>query len=533
MGCIKSKEVVHLDAISQQNVDNSPPIKTNKKETNIKGSSINYLSENQMNLQKENNHENVNVTNHNRISGKTNVKVTDVYQTITNLSKREKCSWYKVKKIGDDVFNAMKVVEVQDVIDISQFPMSIEKIINLNHESLVDVVNYFQDENKVYIITEFISGGELFEYVLNKYYLSGRAIRYSIIQLLNVFEYLHKNEIFSNYLSIKNIHVFNKKDDELLDIKITNYFRSTLFKRVPAKEKLGTYFNQTLQRNVDYYTPPEILNKKTDIDYKKAEIWSIGIIMYILVSGNSPFEGECQDDINNEILKKKINIEQLKQLSTEGRDFLSKLLERNINERFTIEECLSHKWIQTHYQVGLINNELKVPDKYVEATNYYVNSKNNSISKLKEIFPDKQTQFSKSHIIKSIEQYESKDDGNQGMKRKLLECLTSYESDLFTLKDYLSFVDQMVGTKGKKEKEKETDANSGKGESRKSSLMKGNENNSDSEDSFVIYSEEKIANEFDREKFLRLIENANSDISDVDYNESIVQVKDSKKRKKM
>ena len=146
MGCIKSKEVVHLDAISQQNVDNSPPIKTNKKETNIKGSSINYLSENQMNLQKENNHENINATNHNKISGKTNVKVTDVYQTITNLSKREKCSWYKVKKIGDDVFNAMKVVEVQDVIDISQFPMSIEKIINLNHEGLVDVVNYFQDE---------------------------------------------------------------------------------------------------------------------------------------------------------------------------------------------------------------------------------------------------------------------------------------------------------------------------------------------------------------------------------------------------
>ena len=143
----------------------------------------------------------------------------------------------------------------------------------------------------------------------------------------------------------------------------------------------------------------------------------------------------------------------------------------------------------------VINNDIKRKDNFVEATLSYINSKSNSLNKLNEIFTDKQTQYTKIQIIKSIEQYESDDEHNKRMKIKLLECLSSYDGETFTLKEYISFIEQTFINKHKKERE--TDANSGKGESRKSSLIKIT-NNSESEDSFVVYSEEKLANKFDR-----------------------------------
>ena len=72
------------------------------------------------------------------------------------------------------------------------------------------------------------------------------------------------------------------------------------------------------------------------------------------------------------------------------------------------------------------------------------------------------------------------------------------------MKEYIAFINQINKIKNKKE----TDI-------RKNSLIKGNDN-SDSEDSFIVYSEEKIANKFDKEKFLRLIDNDNSDISEIE-----------------
>ena len=345
-------------------------------------------------------------------------------------------------------------------------------------------------------------------------------------------------------LSIKNVHIVNKEkvnEEDNITVKITNYFKRCFINETNCNNdhNIGSpcQVNTRIKRELNYYVSPEIINKKdnNDVNYKKGDVWSVGVIMFILISGSSPFDGNNQNEVNTSIIKKKINIEQFKHLSIEGRDFLSKLLDRNVNERLSIEDCLSHKWINMSYQLKMLTpnaagNDIKRKDNFVEATLHYINSKSNSLTKLNEIFTDKQTQFTKIQIIKSIEQYESDDEQNKRMKIKLLECLSSYEGEMFTLKEYVSFIEQtMVNNKHKKERE--TDANSGKGESRKSSLIKIT-NNSESEDSFVIYSEEKLANKFDREKFLRLIDNDNSEISDVDYNESIIGMKIHKKRRK-
>ena len=513
MGCLKSKESSHLDTKSHQNIICCAPIKNNNKDCNLCMSSSNYLSDSQTN---NNNYQNRtlanrNSTNCNSVNDavfKKHIKVGDVYQTIGPLSKSEKCTWFKVKKIGEDVFNAMKVIHVDDVCNVKEFPIVIGKIINnVKCKGLVDVVNYFQDDNNVYVITEFISGENLFEYFVHKSYMTEKSVHVVITQLVKAVEYLHKNGLFCNCISLKDIHIICKNDNELLDVKFTNYFYGNYLKQlINDKGKTIEKFNNTtslIRRDIDYYSSPELVSGHNDIDYTKVDIWSIGVIMYILITGVSPFEGDTQSDVNNAIINQRVNIDQLKHVSSEGRDFLCKVLEKDAKSRLTIKECISHKWIETYTHSSNIDNvEEKRNNNFVEGTAHYCH--NSSITKLQEIFTDDEVTYTKTYIIKSIEQHESDDDTYKRMKIKLLECLPSYEKESFNIKEYITFINQINKIKNKKE----TDI-------RKNSLIKGNDN-SDSEDSFIVYSEEKIANKFDKEKFLRLIDNDNSDVSDID-----------------
>ena len=513
MGCIKSKEVVHLDVMTQQNVDSAvSPIKHNQKDHKDNNLPVNYLSEHKEQVH-NNNNVNRNSTNYNTIMETNNVKVGDVYQTIGPLSKSEKCTWFKVKKIGEDVFNAMKVIHVDDVYNVKEFSSHIENVINnVKCKGLVDVVNYFQDDNNVYVITEFISGENLFEYFVHKSYMTEKSVHVVITQLVKAVEYLHENGMTHRMLSLENIHVVKKEKqnmDDYLTIKITNYFISSIINKnnnvCKNKGRIESphLLNIKIRRDIDYYSSPELVSGHNDIDYTKVDIWSIGVIMYILITGVSPFEGDTQSDVNNAIINQRVNIDQLKHVSSEGRDFLCKVLEKDAKSRLTIKECISHKWIETYTHSSNIDNvEEKRNNNFVEGTAHYCH--NSSITKLQEIFTDDEVTYTKTYIIKSIEQHESDDDTYKRMKIKLLECLPSYEKESFNIKEYITFINQINKIKNKKE----TDI-------RKNSLIKGNDN-SDSEDSFIVYSEEKIANKFDKEKFLRLIDNDNSDVSDID-----------------
>ena len=520
MGCLKSKESSHLDNKTHQNIICCSPIKNNNKECNLCMSSSNYLSDCQTinnNLQNKNlaNRYSTNCNSFNDAMIKKHIKVGDVYQTIGPLKKNENCTWFKVKKIGEDVFNAMKVVHVDEVMSCKQFTTYIDKMINsVKCKELVDVVNYFQDDNNVYVVTEFINGENLFEYFMHKSYMTEKSVNVVVMQLIKAVEYLHGCGMTHRMLSLENIHVVNKEKhnvDDYLAIKITNYFISSIINKNnnecnnnnKGRIESPHLLNIKIKREINYYSPPELLSgDNNDIDYTKVDIWSIGIIMYMLISGVSPFDGDTQSDVNNAIINQRVNIDQLKHLSSEGRDFLCKVLDKDVKHRLTIKECLSHKWIETYTQSNIEHVEEKRNNNFVEGTARYIH--HNLITKLQEIFTDDDITYTKTYIIKSIEQYESDDDTIKRIKIKLLECLPSYEKETFNMKEYIAFINQINKIKNKKE----TDI-------RKNSLIKGNDN-SDSEDSFIVYSEEKIANKFDKEKFLRLIDNDNSDISEIE-----------------
>jgi len=95
---------------------------------------------------------------------------------------------------------------------------------------------------------------------------------------------------------------------------------------------------------VDYAAPEVLANLGYD---KKCDLWSCGVILYILLSGETPFPGRTTGEIERMILKSKFSMKQKiwKSISEEAKDFMKNLLEREPSKRFSAQEALEHAWI--------------------------------------------------------------------------------------------------------------------------------------------------------------------------------------------
>jgi calcium-dependent protein kinase len=154
-----------------------------------------------------------------------------------------------------------------------------------------------------------------------------------IMQVLSCINYCHQNHIVHRDLKPENILLeANKNFDE---IKIIDFGTSLVFAEGKTlDEKLGT----------PYYIAPEVLNKKYD---SKCDIWSIGVITYIVLSGIPPFNGPTDKDIMKKVKEAKYSFSDpvWAKISDECKDFIAKLLTKDKDKRPSAEEALKHKWL--------------------------------------------------------------------------------------------------------------------------------------------------------------------------------------------
>ena len=148
---------------------------------------------------------------------------------------------------------------------------------------------FFEDEKRYYLVTEICKGGELFDEVCKRGKFSESDAAVLIKQVLSCVNYCHKSNIVHRDLKPENILLEQNKEYD--QIKIIDFGTSLVYD--PSKqldEKLGT----------PYYIAPEVLNKSYN---SKCDIWSVGVITYILLSGQPPFNGENDKDIMKKATK--------------------------------------------------------------------------------------------------------------------------------------------------------------------------------------------------------------------------------------
>ena len=278
----------------------------------------------------------------------------DPYEDYDEIKKIGEGSYglvYLVKHKIIGATRAMKIIEkVEDEEEnnVLEILNEINVLKKIDHPNIIKIFEFFLKDNNYYLITENCSGGELYELVNNTHF-NEVQVAYIMYQLFSAINYCHKMGIIHRDLKPENI-LITKNDNNFLDIKICDFGTSQIFKKGDIqKETIGSLF----------YVAPEVLKKNYNF---KCDLWSCGIIMYILLTQKLPFSGKTDEEIIANIVYKDYNYKRLTNVSFEAQELISLLLEKDIKKRINAETALNHKFFRTH-NVKEMFNEIKDKSK--------------------------------------------------------------------------------------------------------------------------------------------------------------------------
>jgi calcium-dependent protein kinase len=162
-------------------------------------------------------------------------------------------------------------------------------MMEVDHPHIIKFYETYKDNKYYHIVMEFCDGGELFDRLIELGRFSEKDAALIIKQILSAIKHLHDKNIAHRDLKPENI-IFDKKDSNKINVKLIDFGLSKLLgmnNRVMLT-KLGT----------PYYISPEVLEGSYD---KRCDLWSVGVIAYIFLSGSPPFNGKNETEVFNKI----------------------------------------------------------------------------------------------------------------------------------------------------------------------------------------------------------------------------------------
>lgn len=213
----------------------------------------------------------------------------------------------------------------------ARFLVEVEILKTLDHPNIVKIYEFFEDDKYFHLVTELISGGELFDYIIASKVMSESIAAGFIQQILSGIAYFHSKKIVHSDIKPENLLL--ETELPTTTIKIIDFSTSL---------HLSTHLNK--QNAATYYIAPEVL--KGDYN-EKCDIWSCGVILYILLSGKPPFYGRDDKEIALKVEKGEFSLRgsTWENISLAGKNFIRKLLEFNHEKRISAEDALKDEWI--------------------------------------------------------------------------------------------------------------------------------------------------------------------------------------------
>ena len=211
----------------------------------------------------------------------------------------------------------------------------------MDHANIIRFKEVFQTKTKIFLVTELAEGGELFDRIMERDHYCEKHASVLVEHILSAISYMHSYNFVHRDLKPENILLKSKDDDTT--IKIIDFGLATVVGETPLRAACGT----------PMYSAPEVIDAKRRGYGLEADLWSIGVITYILLCGYPPFvqnDNETIQQLFQKILSGKVeyNEEEWKDVSDDAKDFLSRLLLVNPKERMTAKEALEHPWILNH-----------------------------------------------------------------------------------------------------------------------------------------------------------------------------------------
>ncbi|XP_037788439.1 calcium/calmodulin-dependent protein kinase type 1 isoform X2 [Penaeus vannamei] len=257
---------------------------------------------------------------------------------------------YNLKDLlGTGAFSQVRLAEVKDdpshmvaikIIDKKALKGKEDSLENeikvlrrLTHPNIVQLLETFEDKHKVYLVMELVTGGELFDRIVEKGSYTEKDASHLIRQVLEAVDYMHDQGVVHRDLKPENLLYYSQDEDS--KIMISDFGLSKMEDSGIMATACGT----------PGYVAPEVLAQKP---YGKAvDVWSIGVIAYILLCGYPPFYDENDANLFAQILKGEFEFDSpyWDEISDSAKDFIRQLMCVDVEKRYTCKQSLGHPWI--------------------------------------------------------------------------------------------------------------------------------------------------------------------------------------------
>ncbi|KAG8186306.1 hypothetical protein JTE90_007329 [Oedothorax gibbosus] len=227
------------------------------------------------------------------------------------------------------------------IIDKTQLnPSSLQKLFRevrimkiLDHPNIVKLFQVIETEKTLYLVMEYASGGEVFDYLVAHGRMKEKEARAKFRQIVSAVQYCHQKRIIHRDLKAENLLLDGEMNIKIADFGFSNEF-------VPG-QKLDTFCGSPP------YAAPELFQGKK-YDGPEVDVWSLGVILYTLVSGSLPFDGANLKELRERVLRGKYRIPFY--MSTDCENLLKKFLVLNPGKRASLEAIMKDKWMNVGYE---------------------------------------------------------------------------------------------------------------------------------------------------------------------------------------
>lgn len=242
----------------------------------------------------------------------------------------------KVIHKASGLVRAAKILrkDALDSNETSKLISEVQILTSLDHPHIMKIYEMFEDKNKYYIVAEFLEGGELFDRIIENDHFSEKDAASIMKQLLSAVAYCHKHNIVHRDLKPENLVYESKKKEA--NLKVIDFGTAKAFKQ-------NQVMNETY--GTAYYIAPEILNQNYT---EKCDVWSCGVIMYILLSGTPPFPGRDDKEILRKVKLGKYGFDDPVWLnvSEDAKKLIKKMMELDQTKRPNAQQALDDPWFK-------------------------------------------------------------------------------------------------------------------------------------------------------------------------------------------
>jgi calcium-dependent protein kinase len=259
----------------------------------------------------------------------------------------------KAKNKSTHAVRAVKSISKSQMKNLDRFKQEIAIMKLMDHPNIIKLYETFEDHRNIYLVMELCSGGELFDRIIESGHFTERQAASLMQQIIRAIYYMHENHVCHRDLKPENFLFVTKEAIEKNLLKIIDFGLSCKYEP-----------NQVLttKAGTPYYVAPQVLAGKYD---QLSDLWSCGVIMYVMLCGYPPFFGETDAEVLSKVRLGNFSFNQAdwKNISEDAKNLIRMLLKMNPRDRHTAEQALNHEWIKNKAPKA---QDVSLQDNFVE-----------------------------------------------------------------------------------------------------------------------------------------------------------------------